>query len=104
VVVVNATDATDAGVAEALTRCWRASVQTHAVGKVAGRSRRDAVRAALAFDCDRVLYCDLDHVIRWIESSPDEVRAVATDERHDWVIVGRTAEDRASRPQVPRDR
>jgi len=91
VVAVNATNVTDGRLLDGLSRHWGAEVQTHEPGNVSGRARRDAVRAALASECDRVLYCDLDHVIRWVESSPGEVRAITTHSLgHDLLIVGRT--------------
>ncbi len=91
VVALNATDVTDPELLDAARRCWRASVETHAPGNVSGRARRDAVRAALTMEPDRIVYCDLDHLIRWVESSPSEVEAItAGDHGHDFLVVGRT--------------
>ena len=91
-VAVNATERTHVDLLEAL-RDAGASVITHPVGNVAGRSRRNAVALALRSEAERILYSDLDHAVRWIEQEPQELRAVVTKtDAEDVVIVGREDE------------
>lgn len=88
-IAANATDLTDERLLNAL-RDAGSSVITHSIGNVAGQSRRNAVALALEGQPNRVLYSDLDHVIRWVETDPDELRAVVTrPDAEDVVIVGR---------------
>lgn len=89
-IAVNATEPTQEGLLRAL-RDIGAAVMTHASGNVVGESRRNAVALALDTQPDRVLYSDLDHVIRWVESDLDELHAVVTrPDAEDMVVVGRT--------------
>lgn len=64
-------------------------------------SRIAALRAACDFDADHLHYCDMDRLIRWIETRPDElqhvVKAIST---ADCLILGRTAAAYASHPEA----
>lgn len=91
-VAANATELTHVDLLDAL-RDAGASVITHPVGNVAGRSRRNAVALALRTEAERILYSDLDHAVRWIEQEPQELRAVVNKtDAEDVVIVGRDDE------------
>lgn len=88
-----AADVTEATHIEVLSALEDAGawVMTHPVGNVAGRSRRRAVKRALHSDAERILYSDLDHVIRWIERDRNELEAlISRTDAADLVIVGRS--------------
>lgn len=57
----------------------------------AGRHRRVALRLAATFTRSRILYCDLDHVLRWIEADPIELQSCLSSSA-DFVVVGRSAD------------
>ena len=64
-------------------------VRAPANGEV-GRHRRGAVELALRTRSEPVVYSDLDHVLRWIETAPAELASLVTDSTHDLTVVGRT--------------
>jgi len=67
-----------------------------------GRVRREAV--ALARPADSILYCDPDHLIRWVERDPDGLAEVlATKPEADLLVVGRSEAAMASMPRRLRD-
>ena len=91
---VSLTEATDAKVAKVLERELGASLAFHPVGEaIIGRARRDAVRLALSVDGDRILYSDVDHILRWVEADADEMGACLIDQPEaQLLIIGRTVE------------
>jgi len=99
------TEATDPRVATALTEALGARVAWHPTGEaIIGLARRSAVALALEGDADRVLYSDLDHVLRWIDADPGEMRAVLSAQPEaQLLIIGRTAEAMAAVPRRLRD-
>ena len=64
-------------------------------------SRVAALRAACATDAEHLHYCDMDRLIRWIETRPDELRrTVAAIPTADCLILGRTAAAYRSHPEA----
>jgi hypothetical protein len=71
-----------------------------------GRHRRRSVELALGAGPppDRVLYSDVDHVLRWIEARPDEVAAaLQAGAATDLLVVGRTEAAMERSPRRLRD-
>jgi hypothetical protein len=74
-----------------------------------GRHRRRSVELALAAAApgpgpDVVLYSDVDHVLRWIASRPDEIHAaLAAASTTDLLVVGRTDAAMGRSPRRLRD-
>ncbi|HEV2514854.1 MAG TPA: hypothetical protein VGV07_06370 [Devosia sp.] len=99
------TEATDPQVATALTEALGARVSRHPTGEaIIGLARRNAVALALEGDAARVLYSDMDHVLRWIDADPAEMLAVLSSEPEaQLLIIGRTAEAMAAVPRRLRD-
>lgn len=99
------TEATDLGVATVLTEALGARVATHPTGEaIIGLARRGAVALALEGDAERVLYSDMDHVLRWIDADPVEMHQVLTNQPEaQLLIIGRTPEAMAAVPQRLRD-
>jgi len=99
------TEATDPRVANALTEALGARIAWHPTGEaIIGLARRNAVALALEGDAARVLYSDMDHVLRWIEVDSVEMHAVLSAEPEaQLLIIGRTAEAMAAVPQRLRD-
>ena len=66
-------------------------------------SRVAALHAAYATGAEHVHYCDMDRLIRWIETRPDELRrTVQAIPSADCLILGRTAAAYASHPEAMR--
>jgi hypothetical protein len=64
-------------------------------------SRVAALRAACETDAEHLHYCDMDRLIRWIETRPDELRrTVEAISAADCLILGRTAAAYASHPEA----
>jgi hypothetical protein len=64
-------------------------------------SRVAALQAACATEAEHLHYCDMDRLIRWIETRPEELRrTVAAIPSADCLILGRTPAAYASHPQV----
>lgn len=64
-------------------------------------SRVAALRAACATDATHLHYCDMDRLIRWIETRPDELRqTVEAIPAADCLILGRTPAAYASHPEA----
>ncbi len=93
-IAVSLTEATDPEIARILEGDLGALVAYHPVGEaIIGRARRDAVRLALNAEMPRILYSDIDHILRWIEINADEMRACLTrDPSAQFLIIGRTDE------------
>jgi hypothetical protein len=59
-----------------------------------------ALRQALALPGNTVQYADMDRLLRWVETRPDEWQAIAEEMlRHDCLIVGRTPAAYATHPK-----
>lgn len=99
------TEATDPRVAAALGEALGASVASHPTGEaIIGLARRSAVGLALQGDAERVLYSDMDHVLRWIDADRSEMYEVLSAQPEaQLLIIGRTAEAMAAVPQRLRD-
>ena len=97
-IAINATHSTHPRVVAALREQLGAQVIVHPQDEATiGRARRDAVRLALESEAQAILYCDLDHLTRWAEGNPDELRAtVAAQPGAEFLVVGRSAKDRKS--------
>jgi len=99
------TEATDLRVAAALSEVLGARVAFHPTGEaIIGLARRNAVALALEGDAERVLYSDMDHVLRWIDADRSEMYEVLSAQPEaQLLIIGRTAEAMAAVPQRLRD-
>jgi hypothetical protein len=84
---------------------WEAlqSMPVHAMKMSAlGEGRYLALKLALdETDSDHAQYADMDRLIRWVETHPDELReTVAAVQNHDAVMIGRTEAAFATHPQA----
>jgi hypothetical protein len=68
-----------------------------------GAHRREAVRLALEFEPSRVLYSDLDHLLRWIETDKAELELNLEGQPADFVVIGRTEEAMRACPRRLRE-
>jgi hypothetical protein len=69
-----------------------------------GRRRRGSLAAALRTGTTHVVYSDADHVLRWLERDPDDLRdALASLVTVDFTIIGRPAEVFAEAPAPLRE-
>ena len=69
-----------------------------------GSVRRAALAAGLRREATYIHLCDWDRALHWAESYPDELRDVVhAMQRHDCLILGRTARAFATHPRVQRD-
>ena len=67
-------------------------------------TRSLAIKQALEADADTIQYCDLDRLIRWVETRPDELReTVAAIDGQDVVIIGRTEQAFNTHPHALKD-
>jgi hypothetical protein len=98
---INATVATDPRVIEAVKRELGAEVITHKTGECPiAQARRDAVELAWQHGGETILHSDFDHIIRWIEDKPEELRQILiTQPDVDFLVVGRSARAFAAGPQ-----
>ncbi|OAM76713.1 hypothetical protein [Devosia elaeis] len=101
-IALNISDATTPEVIAA-ARLLGDRVMIHAAGEaIIGKARRDAV--ALAADGRPVLYADFDHMLRWVEFGPEDLRAVlATTPDVDCLVVGRSERALAAEPRRLRE-
>lgn len=103
-VAVNATTETHPSVLDAVTSRLGAEVMTHPSDeRFIGQVRRDVVELALTLGGEQVLYSDADHILRWLEARPDELRAVLDERTADLVVVGRAAAAMEASPQRLRE-
>lgn len=102
---VSLTEATDPRMAAALTEALGARIAWHPTGEaIIGRARRSAVGLALACGTERVLYSDLDHILRWLDTHPAEMAdVVAAQPEAQLLIIGRTERAMAAIPERLRD-
>ena len=100
-IAINVTHSTHPGVVLAMRDRLGAQVIVHPENEATiGRARRDAVRLALEFPVPWVLYCDFDHLIRWAQANPDELRAtLQTRSSAAFLVIGRSANAFAAEPQ-----
>ena len=68
-----------------------------------GRHRRESVRRALSCDPTVVLYSDLDHLLRWVETDRVELETVLAPLPAEFVVVGRTPQAMNGCPRRLRD-
>ena len=104
-IAINVTHSTHPGVVAAMRDRLGAQVIVHPENEATiGRARRDAVRLALDFPAPWVLYCDFDHLMRWVEANPEELRAtLATQPGAAFVVIGRSARAFAAEPKRLRE-
>lgn len=104
-IAVNATDSTNRDVVAALHDTLAAAVMVHPQNEATiGRARRDSVRLALDIPADAILYCDLDHLLRWAEHAPEELRATLSAQPDvDVLVIGRSPRIFAAEPARLRD-
>lgn len=104
-IALGITETTQERVVKALVQSTRARVQRHPPGEaIIGRARRDAVRLALDFGTERVLYSDCDHLLRWVTGNRAEVEAVlAAQPEAEMLIVGRSERAFAAEPRRLRE-
>jgi len=100
-VALNATEETDPAVIAAAEACLSPRLIRHPANEATiGRERRNGVALALGFGADAVLYCDFDHMVRWIEADPAELRRTLTAVPDaDMLVVGRTTRSFAEEPR-----
>ncbi|HEX2591885.1 MAG TPA: hypothetical protein VHL34_10345 [Rhizomicrobium sp.] len=98
---INVTVATDPRIIDAVKRELGAHVITHRTGECPiAKARRDAVHLALTQGGDTILHSDFDHMIRWIDDKPDELRAILTRQPDvEFLVVGRSAQAFAASPR-----
>jgi hypothetical protein len=63
--------------------------------------RYNALRGAAASGADFIHYADMDRLLRWVETRPDEwLAAVGVIQKTDCLVIGRTAAAYATHPQA----
>jgi hypothetical protein len=104
-VAVSLTEATDPRMVRLFEDELGASVRFHPTGEgIIGRARREVVGQALALDCQRILYSDVDHILRWLEAGEAEVATIlASQPDAHLLIIGRTEQAMQAAPQRLRD-
>lgn len=104
-IAVSLTDTTHPSIAELLVDRFGARIGQHPTGEaVIGLGRRNAVRLALELGTERILYSDLDHLLRWVAASPEELDAVLRCQPDAaLLIVGRSPRALANSPRRLRD-
>ncbi|MBS0471246.1 MAG: hypothetical protein JSR60_09255 [Proteobacteria bacterium] len=102
---LNVSDATPDSVLTAARDHLGAHTMVHAQGEARiGRNRREAVKLALQGAASTILYSDFDHVMRWIEADPEELRAILTIRSDcDFLVVGRSVRAFAVAPERLRE-
>ncbi|MCB1518604.1 MAG: hypothetical protein KDJ19_13430 [Hyphomicrobiaceae bacterium] len=90
--VMSLTDTSAGAMKPLLEKQLGAKVLTHPTGdQFIGLARRNVVIHANGFD--QALYCDFDHVLRWLEAAPEDLqRTLDQQPETDLLIVGRTHE------------
>lgn len=68
-----------------------------------GKHRRAAVGLAATPEASRVLYCDLDHVLRWVEVDRTELERCLEEPSADFVVIGRSERAMRACPARLRD-
>jgi len=100
-IALNVTDATPAALNDAARSLLDARIITHPTDETRiGRARRDVVRLALELGAPTILYCDFDHLLRWVEGGEAELRAVlAAQTDCDMLVIGRSPSAFAAEPE-----
>ena len=100
-IAINVTHSTHPNVVSAMRDRLGAHVIVHPENEATiGRARRDAVRLALEFPVSSILYCDFDHLMRWVQANPEELRAtLQTQPDVAFLVIGRSAKAFAAEPQ-----
>ena len=71
---------------------------------VIGLHRRRSLALALETNAERILYADLDHMIRWLERFPDDLDQVLVKTgQYDCLVIERSEESFASSPRRLRE-
>lgn len=98
-IALNISDATAPTVAAAAKERLGAEIIVHPQGEeTIGRVRRDVVAAALVHPS--VLYSDFDHMLRWIDRDPQDLRRVLEESPDtDFLVVGRSSRALAQGPR-----
>ena len=72
----------------------------HGAGTVGiGTARKDALALGLQSSSARLLYSDLDHILRWLSTSRDEVEGCLAKRDNDLLVVGRSLAAMAEAPE-----
>lgn len=102
-IALNISDATSPDLVAIAGSLLGAEIIVHpAEEAMIGRRRRDAVRLGLG--SGNVLYCDPDHVLRWIEYGADSLNNVLTNHTDvDFLVVGRSPEAFSAEPRRLQD-
>lgn len=101
-IALNISDATQPKVVEAVAALGAQTMMHEASEANIGRFRRDAV--ALAGHGRHVLYADFDHLLRWVEFGPDDLRRVLGSlPEADMLVVGRSDRAFAAEPRRLRE-
>lgn len=99
VIAVNATTVTSSGLLDALREELGATVTLHPPGDRIGWARKESVLSARELGGQLVLYSDFDHMLRWAEAAPEEIRqALVTGGKHDLTVIGRSSAAFAASP------
>lgn len=98
---VNVTSETHPATVEALRALDLPMVSSkHGAGTVGvGTARKDALALGLQSSSARLFYSDLDHILRWLSTSRDEVETCLTARDDDLLIVGRSVAAMAEAPE-----
>lgn len=97
---VNATSETHPATVEALRALdLPVFLGDHGAGTVGiGAARKDALALGLQGSSARLFYSDLDHILRWLNTSRDEVEACLNKRDNDMLVVGRSLAAMAEAP------
>ena len=104
-VAVSLTDTTHTRIATLLADRYGATLGVHPTGEAAiGLARRRAVGLALDTGADRILYSDLDHLLRWVKTDQAELLAVLEAQPEvALLIIGRSPRAFANTPRRLRE-
>jgi hypothetical protein len=79
------------------------NTQVH-VNEEWSQGRYKSLELALETECDYVHYADMDRLLRWLETRPDEWRrTVDIVQQHDCLVIGRTEQAWATHPKALRE-
>lgn len=100
-IAINVTHSTHSDVVSVMRDRLGAQVIVHPQNEATiGRARRDAVRLALEFAAPTILYCDFDHLLRWAEANPEELRAtLEAQPEAAFLVIGRSVKAFAAEPK-----
>lgn len=100
-IAASLTESTDERVARVLEDELGASVKFHPTGEaIIGRARREAVGLALKASPDRILYSDIDHILRWVDLNAGEMASTLDAEPEaQLLIIGRTEQAMRAMPR-----